>query len=64
MNDHWGHCKNCKWWDVESTEAAAREPIGYCMEEDLQPFHLRVTSSSGCNCFVSLNEVEREKAAS
>lgn len=47
--EDWGLCVSCKWWQIEPDAKALAGTAGYCIEEDLQPFKLRVTGSSGCN---------------
>jgi hypothetical protein len=48
----WGLCVSCKWWQIEPDAKAEHLTAGYCIEEKLQPFQLRVTGNSGCNKFV------------
>ena len=45
----WGLCISCKWWQIEPDAEATQSTPGYCIEEKLQPFQLRVTGESGCN---------------
>lgn len=49
---HWGLCVSCKWWQIEPIAEAEHLTAGYCIEETLQPFQLRVTGNSGCNKFM------------
>jgi hypothetical protein len=53
MHNHqqgsWGPCVSCKWWQIEPSAKAEPHTGGYCIEETLQPFQLRVTGNSGCN---------------
>ncbi len=53
MNEQWGLCKDCKWWQIEPDAFARATTIGTCIENDLQPFALRVSWKSGCNHFSS-----------
>lgn len=52
-NSEWGKCKDCKWFQVEPGAKAANNTMGLCIEEDLQPYLLRVSGNSGCNRFLS-----------
>ena len=51
-NESWGLCISCKWWQLEPDAEAENLTAGYCIEEKLQPFQLRVTGNSGCNRYV------------
>lgn len=53
MNEDWGLCKDCKWWQIEPDAAVADETMGLCIDEDLQPFKLLVSGNSGCNHFMA-----------
>jgi len=48
----WGLCKDCKWWQVEPGAAIGNLTLGQCIDEELQPFLLRVSGNSGCNRFM------------
>jgi hypothetical protein len=48
-SSEWGLCMSCKWWQIEPGAKAEHLTAGYCIEEKLQPFQLRVTGNSGCN---------------
>ena len=50
--DGWGLCISCKWWQIEPDAKEEHLTAGYCIEEKLQPFSLRVTGNSGCNRYV------------
>jgi hypothetical protein len=50
MSD-WGLCQDCKWWQVEPGASLLESTLGLCIDEDLQPFRLRVSGASGCNRF-------------
>lgn len=48
----WGLCKDCKWWQLDPDATVANTTMGLCIEEQLQPFRLRVSGISGCNVFM------------
>jgi hypothetical protein len=48
----WGLCKDCKWWQIEPKARVADTTLGLCIDEELQPFRLRVSGNSGCNRFM------------
>jgi hypothetical protein len=48
----WGLCVDCKWWQIEPGAKAEPLTAGYCIEEKLQPFQLRITGNGGCNRFM------------
>ncbi len=50
--DSWGLCVDCKWWQIEPDAKAEPLTAGYCIEESLQPFQLRITGNGGCNKFM------------
>ena len=39
----WGLCVSCKWWQIEPDAEPQPLTAGYCIEEKLQPFQLRIT---------------------
>jgi hypothetical protein len=49
----WGLCKDCKWWQIEPDAMLSNTTLGLCIEEELQPFRLRVSGNSGCNRYIS-----------
>lgn len=49
----WGLCKDCKWWQIDPGAPIADQTLGLCIDEDLQPFLLRVNGSGGCNHFMN-----------
>jgi hypothetical protein len=49
---HWGLCFSCKWWQLEPGAKVAHLTAGYCIEESLQRYQLRVTGNTGCNLYV------------
>ncbi len=51
-DSQWGKCKDCKWFQVEPGAKPGNNTMGLCIEEELQPFRLRVSGNSGCNRFV------------
>lgn len=59
----WGLCISCKWWQIEPDAKVEHLTAGYCIEEKLQPFQLRVTGNSGCNEYVE-GEPARGKGSS
>jgi hypothetical protein len=46
---NWGLCKDCEWWQIEPEVNVANTTLGVCIEEEIQPFRLRVSGASGCN---------------
>lgn len=53
MSDSWGLCKSCKWWQIEPDANIEDQTVGTCIDEDIQPYQLRVTGLGGCNRYVS-----------
>jgi hypothetical protein len=49
MNATWGLCKSCKWWRIEPGAGIEDRTMGQCIEEEMQPFLLRVSGNSGCS---------------
>jgi len=49
----WGECKDCKWWQIETDAAVENLTMGLCIDEELQPYRLRVSGNSGCNRFMA-----------
>jgi hypothetical protein len=45
----WGMCKDCQWWQIDPEVSITNNTMGMCIEEELQPFRLRVSGNSGCN---------------
>jgi hypothetical protein len=54
-DDNWGLCKDCKWFQVEPDAKVSDRTMGLCIEEELQPYRLRVSGNSGCNEFMPGN---------
>ncbi len=52
VEQSWGLCKDCKWWQIEPDARIAKTTLGLCIDEELQAFRLSVTGSSGCNRFM------------
>jgi hypothetical protein len=52
QTSNWGLCIKCKWWQVEPDAALASTTHGFCIEQSLQPYLLRVSGGSGCGLFV------------
>jgi hypothetical protein len=48
----WGLCVSCKWWQIEPGAKPASQTAGYCIDEKLQPFQLRITGNGGCNRYM------------
>ncbi len=59
----WGPCVSCKWWQIEPAAAVENTTMGQCIDEDLQPFKLRVSGNSGCNRYMK-GEPARAKGSS
>lgn len=59
----WGECKDCKWFQIEPDAEVADSTMGLCIDEDLQPYRLRVSGNSGCNRFMA-GEVAHAKGSS
>lgn len=53
MSQNWGLCKECKWWQIEPDATVEDQTVGLCIDEQLQPYLLRITGNGGCNRFVS-----------
>ncbi|TWT32504.1 hypothetical protein KOR34_42670 [Posidoniimonas corsicana] len=53
MSDQWGLCKGCKWWQIEPDATVEDQTVGFCIEQDLQQFKIRITGNGGCNMFVA-----------
>lgn len=54
MNDttQWGVCIACKWWQLEPGALLENATHGVCIDQNLQPYLLRVSARSGCNRYV------------
>ena len=63
MSKPWGLCKDCKWWQIEPRSEGKRHSLGLCIDEQLQPFRLRVSGDSGCSRFRA-GEPARAKGSS
>ena len=50
--ENWGLCIDCKWWQIEPDAKIEHLTAGYCIDEKLQPYQLRVNGNSGCNRFL------------
>jgi hypothetical protein len=59
----WGLCKDCKWWQIEPDSPGGDTALGLCIDEDLQPFVLRINGSGGCNHYMA-GEPARAKGSS
>jgi hypothetical protein len=51
-DSEWGLCVDCKWWQIEPGAKIEPSTAGYCIDENLQPFQLRITGDGGCNRFM------------
>ena len=58
----WGECKDCKWFQVEPDANVGDRTMGLCIDEELQPYRLRVSGNSGCNRFIP-GEVARAQGS-
>jgi hypothetical protein len=52
MAEEWGLCEDCKWWQIEPNATVEAHTLGLCIDEDLQPFRIRVSGDSGCTHFM------------
>lgn len=59
----WGLCKDCKWWQIEPGATASNLTLGECIDEEIQPYLLRVSGASGCSRFMP-GEPARAKGSS
>jgi hypothetical protein len=50
--ENWGECKDCKWWQIEPDAKIGDRTMGLCIDEELQPYRIRVSGNSGCNRFM------------
>jgi hypothetical protein len=53
MAEEWGLCEDCKWWQIEPAAKVEDHTLGLCIDEELQPFLIRVSGDSGCKHFMS-----------
>ena len=63
-NSEWGECKDCKWFQIEPRAKPGDRTMGLCIEEELQPYRLRVSGNSGCNSFMSGKAAHAEGSSS
>ena len=49
----WGLCKSCKWWQIEPNAEVSGTTLGFCIDEALQEFKLRISGDGGCNRFMA-----------
>lgn len=48
--DSVGVCLTCKYWDVQEKRSESQTPqLALCVQENLKPYALIVSGSSGCN---------------
>jgi hypothetical protein len=64
MNEQWGLCKDCKWWQIEPDAKVADSTMGLCIDDDLQPYLLLVSGNSGCNHFMEGEPARAEGSSS
>lgn len=62
-SSNWGPCLDCKWWQIEPDASVHSNTMGQCIDEQLIPFLLRVSGSSGCDRFMQ-GKPARAKGAS
>lgn len=48
MSDNWGQCKSCKWWQIEPDASVTDTTVGFCIDEKLLPYLIRITGNGGC----------------
>jgi hypothetical protein len=53
MAAKWGQCKSCKWWQIEPDASIEDQTVGFCIEEELLPYKLRISGNGGCNRWTS-----------
>ncbi len=59
----WGLCRACKWWQIEPEAEVGNTTLGFCIDEALQEFKLRISGDGGCNRFMP-GEPARAKGSS
>jgi hypothetical protein len=52
MSSSWGLCKECKWWQIEPKALVKNSTMGFCIDEKMLRFKLRVSGNSGCNRYM------------
>lgn len=50
-SEEWGLCRECRWWQIEPDVMIKNDTIGACIDEELQPYKISVTATSGCAMF-------------
>jgi hypothetical protein len=63
MQTNWGPCKSCKWWQIEPDARVADETLGFCIDEKILAFLVRITGNGGCNRWTQ-GEPARAKGSS
>ena len=48
----WGMCNMCQWWQLDREASMADTTMGIGIEDAPQPFRLRVSGNSGCQCYI------------
>lgn len=63
-SDSVGVCLTCKFWDVEEERSESQTShLALCVQEDLKPYALIVSGSSGCNKWKEQPQVSAEAKA-
>jgi hypothetical protein len=60
----WGLCRDCKWWQIEPGSSGGDHAIGMCIDEDLQPYLLRISGNGGCSRFMAGTPARAEGSSS
>lgn len=47
----WGICMECQWWQVEPEVKITQATLGFCTDEELQPYRLSIPGNGGCGRF-------------
>jgi len=62
--DKVGVCLTCKYWDVEEARSESlTAQLALCVQQELKPFALIVSGSSGCNKWAEKPAIEPEAKA-
>ena len=52
-HEEWGLCRSCKWSQIEPGAVIGNTTLGFCIDEKLLDYKLRVSGDSGCKRFMS-----------
>ena len=52
MSENWGVCKECEWWQIDPQASVEDLTMGFCIDNDLVSYQIRVSGNSGCNRFL------------